>query len=73
MPNRASAYVCYTVFVESDANYRCVWCVVVEWGEIEDQAAALDVGVGSSACRMLDTHFDRKAESSAMNESVFVA
>ena len=50
-----------------------IWCVVVEWREIEDQAAALEVVVGSSACRILDTHFDRKAESSAMNESDFVA
>ena len=50
-----------------------IWCVVVEWGEIGDQAAALEVGMGSSACRMLDTHLDRMAESSAMNESVFVA
>lgn len=50
-----------------------VWCVVMEWREIEDQAAALEVAVGSSAWRMLDTHFDRKAESSATNESAFVA
>ena len=50
-----------------------IWCVVVEWREIEDQAAALEVVVGSSACRILDTHFDRRAESSAMNESDFVA
>jgi len=50
-----------------------IWCVIVEWGEIGDQAAALEVVVGSSACRMLDTHFDRMAESSAMNESDFVA
>lgn len=50
-----------------------VWCVVLERREIEDQAAALEAAVGSSACRMLDTHFDRRAESSAMNESAFVA
>lgn len=50
-----------------------VWCGVVEWEESKDQGAALEVGVGSSARWILDTHFDRKAESSATNENDFVA
>ena len=50
-----------------------VWCVVVEWEKSKDQAAALEAVVGSSARWMLETHLDRKAESSAANERVFAA
>ena len=48
-----------------------ICCVVVE--KQVDQVTGSDVVVGLSARWILDTHFDRRAGSSAANESDFVA